>query len=93
MLLQRAEDIERLKPAATTQIESSRAEPGCLEYTYAVDLLEPSKIRVTERWTSWAALEAHFKMPHMAVWREALRDLEIVARHLKAHEVKDSRTI
>jgi len=37
----------------------SRAEPGCLEYTFAPDPLEPGRVILVERWESQEALEAH----------------------------------
>ena len=64
--------IERLRPAMEAMMAASRAEDGCLVYAYSLDLLEPGLVRVSEQWTDRAALEAHFKTPHMAVWRQAL---------------------
>ena len=37
----------------------SRAEDGCLEYTMAVDPLEPGRVVLTERWATRDALDAH----------------------------------
>lgn len=91
--LKSAADIDRLRPFAEAQIEASRAEPGCLDYGYAVDLLDPCIIRVSEKWDSWEALEAHFTMPHMAVWRAHLQTLEMQGRVISAYEVADKRSI
>jgi quinol monooxygenase YgiN len=64
---------------AADMIGQTRAEPGCLEYSYAEDLLEPGVIRVAERWESQAALEAHFKTLHMAVFNEGLAKIGVLA--------------
>lgn len=37
----------------------SRAEQGCLEYTFSADPLEPGRVVLFERWGSQAALDAH----------------------------------
>lgn len=91
--LKKASDVEKIRPFAEAQIAASRAEAGCLDYGYAVDFLDPCLIRVSEKWESWAALEAHFKMPHMAVWRGHLADIDIEGRVISAHEVKDTRPL
>lgn len=75
------------RPVMRAMIEASRAEPGCLDYSYAEDVLEPGLIRVNERWASRAALEAHFLSPHIAVWRASWAALDIGDRDLKSYEV------
>jgi quinol monooxygenase YgiN len=40
-------------------MRSSRAETGCLEYTFSADPLEPGRVLLFERWESQAALDAH----------------------------------
>jgi quinol monooxygenase YgiN len=37
----------------------SRTEAGCLEYTFAVDPLDPDRVVLTERWESQEHLDAH----------------------------------
>jgi hypothetical protein len=40
-------------------MRASRAEPGCIEYTFAADPVEPGRIVLYERWESQEALDAH----------------------------------
>lgn len=40
-------------------MRTSRSEDGCLEYTFAADPLEPSRVILFERWENQAALDAH----------------------------------
>jgi quinol monooxygenase YgiN len=40
-------------------MHSSRAEPGCLEYTFSADPLDPGRVVVFERWATRADLDAH----------------------------------
>ena len=88
-----AGDFPRIRDAAFAQMRASRAEPGCLEYTYAIDVADPSLMRVLERWESWQALEDHFARPHMIPWRAALASVSVVERNLHAHEVTQSRKV
>ena len=88
-----AGDFSRIRDAAFAQITASRAEPGCLEYTYALDVADPCMMRVLERWESWQALEDHFARPHMIPWRAALSGVTVAERNLHAHEVSLSRKV
>jgi quinol monooxygenase YgiN len=63
------ERLEAARPAMETMIRASRAEDGCLDYAYSIDVLDPGLVRVTERWESREALKAHFATPHMALAR------------------------
>ena len=53
-----AERLERMR--------TSRAEAGCLEYTFASDPLDPGRVLLTERWADQAALDAHLATPSSA---------------------------
>jgi quinol monooxygenase YgiN len=37
----------------------SRAEPGCLEYTFSADPTDPRRVLLLERWASQEDLDAH----------------------------------
>jgi quinol monooxygenase YgiN len=45
------------------RMRTSRAEAGCLEYTFAADPLDASRVLLTERWADQAALDAHLGAP------------------------------
>ena len=49
--------VEALRPAMQAMMAASRAEDGCLTYAYALDLLEPGLVRISETWTDRTALE------------------------------------
>jgi len=40
-------------------MRSSRAEQGCLEYTFCADPIDPARVVLYERWASQADLDAH----------------------------------
>src|SRR5580658_2078316 len=43
-------------------IRATRVEPGCLEYCFSEDSLQPGIVRLFERWTDADALATHLKV-------------------------------
>jgi quinol monooxygenase YgiN len=82
--------LDAARPAMRKMIERSRAEPGCLEYSYAEDVLDPGLMHVNELWDTRAHLQAHFRSDHIAEWRAHWADLEISERRLRLYEVGES---
>lgn len=80
------ENLEAARPVMEQMIRASRAEPGCIDYAYSVDVLDPALVRVSERWESREALTAHFKAAHMATWRSFFPQLGITDRSLRLYE-------
>lgn len=61
-----------------------RAEAGCVEYQAAVDVasglgvqppVRPDAVVVVEKWQSLDHLKAHLSAPHMAEYRERVKEL------------------
>jgi quinol monooxygenase YgiN len=88
-----AEILDAARPAMAAMVEASRAEAGCVEYSYAADVLDPGLIHVKERWTNRTALDAHFKSVHIANWRASWPALGIGERNLHLYEVGDPQPI
>lgn len=65
--------IAALQPAIAAMEKASRAESGCEDYTFSVELNDPGVLRITERWRDMAALAAHFGTPHMASFQAAMQ--------------------
>lgn len=87
---------DRLPDAKSTMeamILASRAEPGCLVYGYAEDVLEPGLIHVKEIWANRAALDDHFASANLAAWRSNWPALGVTARHLALYEIGDPQPI
>ena len=82
-----AGQVPALLDAARAQADATRAEDGCLQYTYAEDVFEPGVIRVFELWRDQAALDAHFGAPHMKPWRAALAAAGVEERLLHAWDL------
>ena len=80
--------IELARPHMETMIRASRAEAGCIDYAYSIDVLDPGLVRVIERWESRAALEAPFRTRHMAAWRTVFGVLGVTDRKLRLYEAE-----
>ena len=87
------ESLAGLKPHMEAMLDASRAEDGCLTYSYAQDVVEPGLIRVFEAWRDQAALTAHFKTAHMAAWRAAWPGFGVSERKLFAYETASERAL
>ncbi|MDZ7282935.1 antibiotic biosynthesis monooxygenase [Sphingomonas sanguinis] len=85
------ENLNDARPVMRRMVEASRAEPGCLDYGYAEDVLDPGLIHVKELWIDQGALDRHFTAPHIAEWRAAWSELGIGERRLVVYEVDEPR--
>jgi len=66
------QDIAALQSAIHTMEVASREESGCSDYTFSVELNNPTRLRITEKWLSLEALKAHMATPHMAEFQSAM---------------------
>ena len=74
-------------------IAASRAESGCLAYTYSADIAEPGLFHVHEEWDNHDALDRHFASSHMRQWQSARTALGFSDRTITVHEVTSSMPI
>ena len=81
------------REAMNRVIAASRAEDGCIAYSYAEDLLEPGLFRVSEAWESREALAAHFETPHMLAWRRERAELGMTDREVTAYTVSGEEAL
>jgi quinol monooxygenase YgiN len=75
------------REALARVIAATRAEPDCIDYAYAEDVLEPGLFRVSEVWESREALTAHFEAPHMKAWQRERAALGMTDRDMRAYTV------
>jgi quinol monooxygenase YgiN len=83
------ERLPDARAAMERMVTASRAEDGCLYYSYAQDVLQPETIHVIERWLDRGALQTHFATAHMAEWRGVMGQLGLSGRDLKVHEIDE----
>lgn len=88
-----ADRVDAARPAMAAMITATRAEPGCFEYAFALDAVDPGLIRVSERWADRAALDAHAASAHMGAWRAALRDIGVLGRDLALYDITNPRPL
>lgn len=81
--------LDKGREAMKAMVEASRAEEQCLGYTYATDMLDPSKLIIVEKWVDEAALAFHFQTPHMAAFQQALQRLDVKITQLAKYQADD----
>jgi quinol monooxygenase YgiN len=72
--------------AGLRHMEATRAQKGCLDYSWSADGLIPGRIYVFERWESQEDLALHFEGPHYLNMRNT-----IAAHGLRAADVSKYR--
>lgn len=65
-----------LKAIEVDALGSERDEPGCLRFNVLQDAKDPDLYYFFEVYKDEAALEAHRKTPHYAVWKDVADVLE-----------------
>ena len=81
------------REAMERMVAASRAEKGCIAYSYAQDVLDPETIHVIEKWRDRGAVAFHFATPHMAEWRGVMGELGLNGRDLRIHEMDDGAPV
>jgi quinol monooxygenase YgiN len=73
--------------AALEMMRETRKEPGCISYVFSADLDDPGRFRIFEEWESQAALDAHFKAPHMAAFQRVVAQIGIKEMSVSKYEI------
>ncbi|NNC59196.1 MAG: antibiotic biosynthesis monooxygenase [Erythrobacter sp.] len=79
--------------AIRTMVQASRAEDGCIDYTFAQDLTDPDTLIVYERWRDQSALAAHGASSHMAEFQKVMAANPPVGRNLRIYETGDGKPL
>jgi len=61
----RPECRDELEELLRQQVEPTRAEPGCINYDFHVDAVDPCVFVFYENWIDEDAFQAHLQMPHL----------------------------
>ena len=83
------EDISAMKDAIASMEAASRDEAGCLDYTFSIEVNKPSVLRITEKWKTVEALQAHFQTPHMQTFQAAMGERPPASLDVKFYEVEE----
>jgi quinol monooxygenase YgiN len=80
------ERMAEARPVMRRVMEATHAEPGCVEYNYGEDVLDPGLIRVSEVWESREQLAAHMQTAHMTAWQRERAELGLTGRSIMVYE-------
>ncbi len=58
--------------AGKPHMQATRAWPGCLDYVWSADPLNPARIYIYERWEDADSLTSHLAGPHYAAMRDTI---------------------
>jgi len=78
---------QEMLEAVVPMMEASRAEPGCHEYVFSADPIDPSTVHLYELWESEDDLRAHFETDHMAQWQQRSAKLPISGRSVSKYTI------
>jgi quinol monooxygenase YgiN len=90
-IVARPDTFEALLELCIDHSRRSRTEPGCLSHEVHIDGENPMRLVFIERWTSQAALEAHFAVPDSGQFVRAARDLAAERTTMEVYEVDLSK--
>lgn len=91
--LSSAAQVEEGREAVQAMVAATVQEAGCITYCFAQDLVDPSIIRIFERWESQAALDAHIASPHMATFLAAVGSMDVVNVDTKLYDATNEREV
>ncbi|QIQ86636.1 putative quinol monooxygenase [Erythrobacter sp.] len=85
--------LEAARAAIAAMVEASRAEEGCIEYSFTTDVLDPASMHIVEKWKDADALAAHFATPHMAAFGKAIAGLDVEIVEAIRYETDDGAPV
>ncbi|PHR59188.1 MAG: antibiotic biosynthesis monooxygenase [Robiginitomaculum sp.] len=91
--LQSAEELTRLSDDGKTMVEATRLEEGCIEYGFAIDMVNPCRMRIYETWADQAALDAHMASPHMAEFNKAIAGAKLAGANVLAYPASEPKKL
>ncbi len=77
------EKREELRAILEAQVAPTRAEPGCINYDFHVDVDDPCCFVFYENWRSREDLGRHMQMPHLKPLLERQEDLLARPVHIR----------
>ncbi|WP_373488974.1 putative quinol monooxygenase [Blastomonas sp.] len=86
-------ELDKLTQVTAIMIAETLKEPGCLHYSFARDMVDPDLMRISERWDSQEALDAHSTAPHMAAFGAGLAQVERLGADLRLYSGDEIKRI
>lgn len=85
--------FERIRAAGITMVQTTLAEEGCHDYSFASDIIDPDLIRIAEGWADEAALAAHSASDHMKAFNAVMGAEGLVAADLKLYSATEVKQL
>lgn len=82
-----------MQKSLVEMVRASRAEDGCLDYSFARDLADPDMLVLFERWRDRAALDAHGQSSHMAEFQKVMAANPPASRDLRIYETDEGQPL
>ncbi|MCA9541111.1 MAG: antibiotic biosynthesis monooxygenase [Myxococcales bacterium] len=86
-------NLEEYRKAAIEMISASLHEQGCLDYSFAIDLVDNSVVHFFEKWKTLDDFLAHLNGPNTRNFRKQMARLEIESTDLRIYEVDEERRV
>ena len=81
------------RKALVEMVRASRAEDGCIDYSFASDLADTDTLVLFERWRDQQALDAHGKSAHMEQFRQVMAANPPEKRDLRMYQTDDGQPL
>ncbi|MCL4672415.1 MAG: antibiotic biosynthesis monooxygenase [Sphingomonadaceae bacterium] len=85
--------LDAARDAIATMVAASRAEEGCIDYTFTTDVLDPTSLHIVEKWRDKDALAFHFTTPHMAAFQAAIAGTGVQVTEALKFETDDGASL
>lgn len=85
--------LRDVRPAMEAQIIATRQDRGCLDYDCAIDVLDPNRLLIHERWEDQDSLTAHLAQPHVLNFTRALAAAGARDVSLQAYDTDGGRPL
>ena len=79
--------------AASEMMAETAKEEGCVSYVMSADFADPGLFHLFEEWESEEHLEAHFVVPHMAVFQKKLAELGPIERDIFRYDASGKQPL
>ncbi len=88
-LISKPEKQEDLASMLAQLAAASRNDPGCISYSFHVDIEDPTTFRSIEMWESEDQMNAHMQTPHIGAAIAAAPDLLATELQIDSYPVND----
>ncbi len=93
MDFQTTDEIQRIKDDGIQMVKATRAEEGCIEYGFAVDMINPCRMRIYETWRDQDALDAHMGSTHMATFNAVIGGAKLAGANVMAYPAGEPKKL